>query len=122
MRNNTILFNLIFVLAIAICGSCDKKDSDDNAPASPSTSGPGANEVWMQNNAFTPSSITVSAGTTIKWTNKDNMAHTVTSDNGLFDSGNIAAGGTYTRQFTTAGSYPYRCTLHSGMIGTVVVQ
>jgi plastocyanin len=108
---------LLIAGAISLCSSCkkDKKDSTDNST-------PGANAVWMKNTAFTPQSITVPVNTTVTWTNKDGITHTVTSTTGLFDSGNIGNGGTFTYQFTTAGTYPYRCTIHSGMSGTVVVQ
>lgn len=110
---------LIFISASLFFAGC-KKDASDPPPSGPS--GPGTNEVWMQNTVFSPATITVPVNTTIKWINKDNFNHTVTANNGSFDSGNISAGGTYTRQFTAAGTYPYNCTLHSGMTGTVVVQ
>jgi plastocyanin len=84
--------------------------------------GPGANEVWIQGMAFAPSSITVSAGTTITWTNKENLTHTVTSDKGLFDSGNIGSGGTWGHNFATAGTYTYHCAIHSTMMGRVIVN
>ena len=89
------------------------------------TSAPGINEVWIQGSAFTPATITVSAGTTIKWTNKDVAAHTVTNDSGeaeIFDSGSMANGATFSRQFNNTGSFKYHCTFHAGMKATVVVQ
>jgi len=85
-------------------------------------SAPGINEVWIQGSAFTPATITVSAGTTIKWTNKDGMSHTVTSTTALFDSGTIGNNGTYSHQFNTIGTFPYYCTIHTYMTATVVVQ
>jgi plastocyanin len=116
----TILLVFIAIAVILTSDGCKKKD---NTSATTSTSSsPGANEVWMQNTAFTPSSITVAVNTTIKWTNKDGMTHTVTSNTGLFDSGNISSGSTYSHQFTVAGTYPYKCTIHSSMTGTVIVQ
>ncbi len=120
MQANNIIRTIFFLLLLSLT-SCEK-DSSDPAPSTPAPTGPGANEVWMQNNTFNPSSITVAAGTTITWTNKDNTAHTVTSNDGLFNSGNISAGSTFSRQFTSAGTISYHCTLHSGMNGTVVVQ
>jgi plastocyanin len=106
---------LLLLVLTGFFNSC-KKDS-----TSPSTSG---NNVTMQNSAFSPSSITVSVNSTVTWTNKDSYAHTVTStsSNETYDSGNINAGGTYSHKFTTAGTYSYKCTLHSGMTGTVVVK
>jgi len=83
---------------------------------------PGANEVFIQGSAFSPGTITVTANTTVTWTNKDGVAHTVTSNTGIFDSGTINANGTYSHLFSTAGSYPYFCSVHPSMKGTVVVQ
>jgi plastocyanin len=89
---------------------------------SKNSSGPGANEVFIQGMAFGPATITVSAGTTITWTNKDAVGHTVTSTSGLFDSGLINANATYSHMFSAAGTYPYTCTIHPLMTGTVVVH
>ena len=72
--------------------------------------------------AYVPNPITVSVGTTIKWMNSDNVAHTVSSQNNLWDSGDIEPGATYTRTFQTAGSFPYYCVYHPLMVGTVNVQ
>ena len=94
--------------------------SDDEEPAP--TASPGANEVWMQSTAFSPGTRTVAVNTTVTWTNKDNFDHNVVSDSGLFNSGIIAAGATYSRTFTTAGTFPYKCTLHANMNGTIIVQ
>jgi plastocyanin len=82
----------------------------------------GANEVYIQGSAFSPATITVAVNTTVVWTNKDGIAHTVTSDTDVFDSGNMAANATYSFTFTTAGTYPYHCTYHPGMLGSVVVN
>ena len=72
--------------------------------------------------AFVPGTITVNVNTTVKWTNKDAIAHTVTSDAGLFDSGNIASNGTYSYKFTSKGTYSYHCAIHPSMMGTVKVS
>lgn len=88
-----------------------------------STSEPPANEVYIQNMAFAPATLTVSVGTTVKWTNKDGVAHTVTSDTGgVLNSGNIAANGTFSYMFMTAGTYNYHCTIHPSMIAKVIVN
>jgi plastocyanin len=84
--------------------------------------GPGTNEVFIQDMAFNPSTITVAAGTTIKWTNKDIVAHTVTSDAGLFESGSIATGGVFSFTFPAVGTFTYHCTPHPTMNASVVVN
>jgi len=86
------------------------------------SSGPGANEVWIQGMAFTPASITVDAGTTVKWTNKDAIGHTVTSNDGTFDSGTIAPNGTFSYTFANAGTFAYHCKIHPYMTASVLVK
>lgn len=75
----------------------------------------------MENVEFVPSSLTVSTGTTVTWINKDNVEHTVTRQ-GMFDSGLVGPGETYTFTFNTEGTYDYVCTIHFGMEGTIVVE
>jgi plastocyanin len=58
----------------------------------------------------------------VTWSDKDNMTHNVTSDSGLFVSGNIVPGATYSYQFTATGTFPYCCTIHQNMTGVVIVQ
>jgi plastocyanin len=71
---------------------------------------------------FDPQTVTVTAGDTVTWTNGQGR-HTVTSDGGAFDSGPLAEGQTFSFQFTTPGTYPYRDRLNpSGARGTVIVQ
>jgi plastocyanin len=72
---------------------------------------------------FNPVTITVIIGqnNTVTFTNKDTAIHTVTADDGSFDSGNIQAGASWTYTFNTPGTFPYHCIYHSWMKGTVVV-
>jgi plastocyanin len=70
---------------------------------------------------YLPTNLTVKAGTTVTWVNHDAAAHTVTSMNGAFDSGNMAVGAMYTFTFTQPGTYSYYCTYHTWMKGTIVV-
>jgi plastocyanin len=118
--------SLIFAMLLLISANSCTKDDNNNPYSSNGNNSYGntgnPNEVIMQRMAFTPSSLTVAVGTKVTWRNNDSMAHTVTSDNALFDSGNIGAGGSYTYTFSTAGTYGYHCTIHSGMTGTVVVK
>jgi plastocyanin len=83
---------------------------------------PGTNEVFIQNMNFTPNTITVSAGETVTWTNKDNVSHTVTSNTLLFNSGSLGNGNTFSFNFPSAGTYDYHCSIHAGMTGRVIVQ
>jgi plastocyanin len=78
----------------------------------------GQAEVAMQSSQFQPKELTVKVGTTVKWTNNDQARHTVTSDTGVFDSGNLGKGQTFSFTFSQAGEYPYYCTFHGGKGGT----
>ncbi|MBI5700485.1 cupredoxin domain-containing protein [Candidatus Saganbacteria bacterium] len=80
--------------------------------------------INIAGSAFSPGSLTITAETTVIWTNNDAAVHTATSTNGpaSFDSGNISNGGTYSHKFTTVGTYSYRCNIHTTMTGTVIVE
>jgi plastocyanin len=111
----------ILLVLLSISDSCTKS-SNTPSGGSPGGSSPGANEVWIQGMAFNPTTRSVAAGTTITWTNKDAIAHTVTSDINLFDSGSIAANGTYSQTFATAGTFTYHCSIHTTMTASVIVN
>jgi len=76
----------------------------------------------MTTTAYTPNAITVSVGGTVTWTNNDSTSHTSTANGGAWNSGSIAPGGKFTMTFSAAGSFPYHCSIHPGMVGTVTVQ
>ncbi len=77
-------------------------------------------DVSIQGFAFKPASVQVSAGDTVKWTNKDTTEHTVTGS--TFDSGRLPAYRSYSYTFTKPGTYDYACSIHPSMKGTVVVN
>ncbi len=113
---------LILLLLVPIFAGCtgdtttdDSNGTSASAPAAPAN----AVDITME---FTPSSLTVSVGETVTWTNKHSMTHTATSDNGSFDSGNLAPGETFSFTFETAGTYTYKCNVHPSMTGTIIVE
>jgi amicyanin len=77
--------------------------------------------VKIGNFTFGPQELKVKAGTTITWTNEDDMPHTVVSPNN-FRSKVLDTEGTYSFTFTTPGTYKYFCSLHPHMTGTIVVE
>ncbi len=123
-RGRIIIGYLFLLLVLSFPNGCSKDNMEEmNTPSGkPDAPKPGINEVWIQGSVFNPDKITVTAGTTITWTNKDGVVHTVTSDTGLFDSGNIGANGTFSHKFSTAGTYLYHCAVHPTMTGSVVVN
>lgn len=78
--------------------------------------------VTIQFQSFSPYAVDAVAGDTIAWTNQGGRAHTVTANDGSFNSGNLVVGQTFSRTFTTAGTFIYHCTIHRGMYGEVDVR
>jgi plastocyanin len=72
-------------------------------------------------NSFSPNPVEVKVGETVTWINDDSGRHTVTSKDGVFDSGMMGKGQTFSYTFDKAGEYPYHCEPHPNMVGTVVV-
>lgn len=78
--------------------------------------------VEIKDFKFNPAEITIKKGTTVIWTQIDSIKHTITSDDGLFDSGLLPKGNTWSFTFNEQGTFKYHCTPHSSMKGTVVVE
>jgi plastocyanin len=112
--------SLILVCTLTACGGGSASSSDGGTPGDVSTSS--GTGVTIKDFAFSPAMLTVAVGETVTWTNEDTAAHTVTADDGTFDSGRLATGETFTETFDTAGTYAYHCTMHPGMVAEIVVQ
>lgn len=107
-----IIALLIGVVALSGCTQ-NQQNSTQNAP----------NTIAIQNFAFNPNTLTVKAGTKVTWINQDSTTHTVTSDNGAFQSsGNLNPGDKYTFTFNKTGTYPFHCSIHPSMTGQITVQ
>jgi plastocyanin len=135
-----LLVLLISCLALALTFAACGDDDDDDGGGSASTPtteqtdtggggatkpNGGAETVDMKDIQFVPKDVTVKAGTTITWTNSDQVAHTVTKDGGPgadFDSGNVDPGATFEQTFDKPGKVDYVCTIHPGQAGTVTVK
>src|SRR5579859_4822887 len=85
-----------------------------------STTEASPNNIVIKNYIFTPSALTVKAGTTVTWTNNDSVAHSIKS--AAFNSSILNTGDTFKFTFNTAGTYNYNCGIHPTMTGTVIVQ
>jgi plastocyanin len=78
--------------------------------------------VDIRDSRYLPPTLTVPVGSTVRWTNRDEETHTVTSATGRFGSLGLDLDETYTYTFTAPGTYSYGCDLHPFMGGTIVVQ
>jgi len=83
---------------------------------------PATAEVKVDNFSFGPVTLTVAAGTTVTWTNQDDIPHTVVSTEKVFKSKVLDTDEKFSYTFAKAGTYPYFCSIHPKMTGTVVVQ
>jgi plastocyanin len=124
-------FSLVVLTAIltTACGGYSSSPSPGPSPTlSPSTGGAplsvtipvGAQSLG--NRAFSPDELNVAVGTAVTWTNGDAVSHTSTSDATGWNSGTIPPGGRFSFTFQSAGTFPYHCTIHPGMVGTVNVR
>jgi plastocyanin len=75
----------------------------------------------VDGNRFRPPTLTISRGTRVRWVNRDNVSHTTTSNSGIWDA-TLSPGERFARRFRRAGEFDYRCTFHTGMIGTIIVN
>ncbi len=94
-------------------------DPGDPPPPPPPSATSG--DVSMAGRQFSPASLTVAEGATVSFANDDDRDHTVTANDGSFDSGTKAPGTAYARTFATAGTYNYFCVFHPDMTGTIIV-
>jgi plastocyanin len=122
----------IGALIAAGCGG----SSNNNPSGSPTTTAPstaastttvggmssGSTATTIQNFAFHPASTNAKAGQNVAWSNDDSTTHTVTADNGSFDSGNLSPGKSFSFTFAQQGTFKYHCSIHSFMHGTVSVS
>ena len=102
-------------------GAATPEASPEASPVASPVAG-GETAVTIVGFAFAPPEIEVAAGSTVTWTNQDQVPHTATADDGSFDSGTIDTDGSFSHTFDTAGAYAYVCAFHSNMKGTVVVK
>jgi plastocyanin len=123
-----------FTLVLAGCGASINPASPTSAippmatdtmppesTVTPAPTSPPTVDVKIQGFAFDPSSITIKAGTTVRWTNMDGVSHSVTDDSGAWDSGGLAQGDSFTRVFDTPGTFTYHCGVHPNMKATIIV-
>jgi plastocyanin len=115
-----ILFATIFITA---CGSSTSPSgTPEAAPAGATTITMVSGSSTLTTTAYSPNPITVSIGTTVSWLNSDSTTHTAVANGGAFTSPNVAPNARFNFTFTTAGTFPYHCTIHPNMVGTITVQ
>jgi plastocyanin len=118
MKKKNVWLAIFAMPAIAVMlmlvASPSAKANDQSSAASA--------EVKIDNFVFGPQTVTVPVGTTVTWTNHDDIPHTVVSTEGVFKSKVRDTDEKFSYTFTKAGTYPYYCSVHPKMTGTVVVK
>jgi plastocyanin len=121
------LWRAAAVAALAVgavaCGGGDESAGAGAGAGEEAGAAAGTEMVSIEQFEFRPPEIRVVAGTTVTWTNEDEVAHTVQDDGGLFpESPDIATGETFSFTYDDPGTYPYICGIHPSMKGTVTVS
>jgi plastocyanin len=129
MKRLSVLVLPLVALTLAACGSSSGSSSSSAAPATSAstpaagTAGGPSVAVTMQSISFRPATVHAKVGDTVTWTNQDQVGHNVTYVSGpsFASSQTFTNGGTFKLKLTKAGTIAYRCTIHPGMNGTIVV-
>jgi plastocyanin len=127
MRFRPSIFVPVALLVLGACGggsdAATGSSSNPTGPTIPSTPATpvASNQIEVDNDVFSPGNITVPVNTTVHWTwGADARAHNVTFTDGS-GSGDLTAGGTFDKNFATAGTFNFHCTIHATMTGSVLV-
>jgi plastocyanin len=106
---------MVIAIVLLVAGSASTMANAEQPPAATA-------EVKIDNFSFGPATLTVAVGTTLTWTNRDDIPHTVVSTDGVFKSKVLDTDEKFSYTFAKAGTYPYFCSIHPKMTGKVVVQ
>lgn len=113
---------LQIIVAIVLLSSCSKSGGIGGYGNNNNNTTGTTNKINIANMAFATSTTTVAKGTTVTWTNQDDMVHTVSADDNSFTSGNLNKGDSYSHTFNAVGTVAYHCKIHPGMTANVVVK
>jgi plastocyanin len=128
LRLSVVSALLLFAAACTSSYSSPATSPSPTPSPTPSPAGPSSSisipvgAEFLGDRAFTPPELNVEAGTTVTWMNTDRDSHTSTSDTPGWNSGTISPGQQFSFTFQAAGTFPYHCSFHPGMVGRVVVR
>ena len=114
VRIASAVMPVMIAMLLLSAGSSSLKANDQ--PSAANTA------VNIDNFVFGPQTLTVPVGATVIWTNKDDIPHTAVSTDDIFKSKVMDTDEKFSYTFTKAGTYPYFCSIHPKMTGTVVVK
>ena len=114
MTRRRTMLTLLMACLLATIGPAAAKADRTAAPQA-------IKKIKIIDFAFQPASVSVPRGSLVGWKNFGAVSHTSTSDDGRWDSGTLAPGEIFGRRFRTAGTFPYHCSIHPQMAGTITV-
>jgi plastocyanin len=117
-----MLLTIVVISLVGCSQSSSSTTSGQTSSVSSSTTSSLSSYVTISNFAFDPKELTVSKGTKVTWTNNDSVNHTITSDSGAFESGDLAKGDSFSFTFNDTGSFSYHCKIHPLMTAKIIVQ
>jgi plastocyanin len=130
------MHRMIVLLTLLLVAGCLAACSSNNSPSpmpspSPVTSPTPSSGMTVSivrgaatltTTAYSPNPLSIPVGTTLTWTNNDTTAHTTTADAGLWSSGVLQPGAQFSFTFSSPGTFPYHCSIHPNMVGTITVM
>jgi plastocyanin len=117
-----IAIGTIAAIALAACSSGGGAPSAAGSDPCSKSTATGTVQAGVADFAFAPATVTAKVGDVITWTNAGPASHTVTvDDHSSCDTGSIASGATGSLTFSAAGTYPFHCSIHSSMKGTITI-
>ena len=122
MRNKKWIISAAVTVLLALGIAVATEPGFTLKAADQSSSGAAPSAVKIDNFTFGPANLAIAAGTTVTWTNKDDVPHTVVSDDKLFKSKALDTDDKFSYTFTKPGTYSYFCSVHPKMIAKIVVQ
>src|SRR5258706_15160728 len=115
------VWSLVLAASVVTAASLLARNSRSFAAAAQQAPASSA-EVKVDNFSFGPATLTVAVGTTVTWTNRDDIPHTIVSTEKVFKSKVLDTDEKFSFTFDKAGTYPYFCSIHPKMTGSVVVR
>ena len=114
----TISLLTVLIISLSLIVSCSSNNAEQPSIQNVQTD----HDVIIINNNFIPDNISITAGETVRFTNKDGVSHTATADDESWDSETLKPGDIWIDTFNTAGEYTYHCNIHPSMTGTILVE
>jgi len=112
MKARNFLIASAIISMSFLVGSCHKSNNNDNSMGT---------KISISGTGFSPASLTVSPGSTVTWNNNDTTTHSVATMDGSINSGDIAAGASYSKTFATAGTFDYHDAHNTNMTGVLII-